>query len=37
MMVRDTPKGKIVDYGQGFNFLAGALGDIHQRLKSVGA
>ena len=37
MMVRDPPKGKIVDYGQGFNFLAGALGDIHQRLKSVGA
>lgn len=34
-MVRDTPTGKVVDYGKGFGAMLAALADTNQRLKRL--
>lgn len=34
-MVKDTPEGKMVDYGKGFGAILASLTDVHQRLKKV--
>ncbi len=34
-MVEDTPEGKRVDYGKGFNTLLASLVDVHRRVKEL--
>lgn len=34
-MVKDTPDGKVVDYGKGFGTLLAGLGDVNNRLKAL--
>ncbi len=34
-MVEDTPEGKKVDYGKGFNTLLASLVDVHHRVKDL--
>lgn len=34
-LVKDTPEGKMVDYGKGFGALLGSMADMHKRLKKV--
>lgn len=34
-MVKDTPEGKVVDYGQGFSAMMAGLAEMNQRLKKV--
>lgn len=34
-MVKDTPKGKVVDYGKSFGVMMAALADQHHRLKKL--
>lgn len=34
-MVTDTPKGKVVDYGQGFSAMMAGLAEMNQRLKTI--
>lgn len=34
-MVKDTPDGKIVDYGKGFGTMLAALADQHKRLQRI--
>lgn len=36
-MVKETPDGKMVDYGKGFGAILAALTDVHDRLKKVEA
>lgn len=34
-MVKDTPDGKMVDYGQGFGAILAAVADMHGRVKNL--
>jgi hypothetical protein len=34
-MVKDTPEGKIVDYGRGFGAILAAQADLNKRLQKV--
>lgn len=34
-MVKNTPEGKMVDYGKGFGAILASLTDVHDRLKKV--
>jgi hypothetical protein len=36
-MVKDTPQGKMVDYGQGFGAILAAVADMHGRVKELEA
>lgn len=34
-MVKETPHGKMVDYGKGFGAMAASLNELHERLKKL--